>query len=103
MKRNCVTAVVVAGMIGAGADAGAVNLSSNGLGQVLVYPYYTVNAGQQTLLSVVNTTPIGKAVKVRFLEAYNGRDVLDFNLYLSGYDIWTATVFALHDGGIESD
>ena len=103
MKRNCVTAAISICMAGLAADASAVNLSSNGLGQVLVYPYYTVNAGQQTLLSVVNTTPVGKAVKVRFLEAYNGRDVLDFNLYLSGYDIWTATVFALHDGGIESD
>ena len=103
MKRNCVTAAISICMAGLAADASAVNLSSNGLGQVLVYPYYTVNAGQQTLLSVVNTTPVGKAVKVRFLEAYNGRDVLDFNLYLSGYDIWTASVFALHDGGIESD
>jgi hypothetical protein len=78
-------------------DAHAVNLSSNSLGQALIYPYYTVNANQQTLLSVVNTTNVGKVVRVRFLEGYNGRDVLEFNLYLSRYDVWTATVFSLGD------
>jgi hypothetical protein len=60
----------------------------------------SVNAGQQTLLSVVNTTGVGKAVKVRFLEGYNSREVLDFNLFLSKYDVWTADVFALSDAGI---
>ena len=103
MKRNCAAAAIIIGLAGIAADASAVNLSSNGLGQVLIYPYYTVNAGQQTLLSVVNTTSVGKAVKVRFLEAYNGRDVLDFNLYLSSYDVWTADIFALRDAGIDSD
>jgi len=59
---------------------------------VLIYPYYTVNNGNSTLLSIVNTTAEGKAVKVRFLEAYNSREVLDFNLYLSPFDVWTAEV-----------
>ena len=75
--------------------AGAVNLNPDGLGQVLLYPYYTVNGGQQTVLSVINTTAVGKAVKVRFLEGYNSREVLDFNLFLSEFDVWTASVFAL--------
>jgi len=51
----------------------AANLSSNGVGQALVFPYYTVNGGQQTLLSVVNTSLIGKVVKVRFREAKTRR------------------------------
>jgi len=84
-------------------STGAVNLSSNGLGQVLIFPYYTVNAHQQTLISVVNTTHVGKVVKVRFREAYNGRAVLDFNLYLSPLDVWTANVFALSDASVNSD
>jgi hypothetical protein len=33
-------------------------------------------------------------VKVRFLEGHNSREVLDFNLFLSPYDVWTAAVFA---------
>ena len=102
MNRNSLTTAVIAGIAGVAgltSQVGAVNLNPDGLGQVLLYPYYTVNGGQQTLLSVVNTTNVGKAVKVRFLEGYNSREVLDFNLFLSPFDVWTATVFALNDVG----
>ena len=106
MNRNSLTTAVVAGIAGVAGIANmasAVNLNPDGLGQVLLYPYYTVNAGQQTLLSVVNTTSVGKAVKVRFLEGHNSREVLDFNLFLSKYDVWTAVVFKLSDGGVGGD
>jgi hypothetical protein len=103
MKRTCMATAIITGVAGLASHASAVNLNQNGLGQVLIYPYYTVNAGQQTLLSVVNTTNVGKAVKVHFLEGYNGRDVLDFNLFLSRYDVWTAVVFKLSDAGIAGD
>ena len=95
MKRNLLTAAVVAGFAGVAGLANAVELNPDGLGQVLIYPYYTVQANQTTLLSVVNTTNRAKAVKVRFLEGYNSQEVLDFNLFLSAYDVWTAGVFAL--------
>jgi len=103
MNRNNLTTAVIAGIAGVAGIANmasAVNLNPDGLGQVLLYPYYTVNAGQQTLLSVVNTTNVGKVVKVRFMEGYNSREVLDFNLYLSRFDVWTSTVFALSDAGV---
>ena len=99
MKRTSLAAAMFAGVF-VFADASAVNLNPNGLGQVLIFPYYTVQASQGTLLSVVNTKNVGKAVKVRFLEAYNGRDVLVFNLFLSRYDVWTANIFALSDAGL---
>lgn len=73
--------------------ARAVVLNPRGTGQVLIYPYYTVNAGFSTLLSVVNTTDHGKALKVRVREGYNGRSVLSFNLYLSPFDTWVAQIF----------
>lgn len=95
MKKNSLTTAVVAGIAGVAGLASvsnAVNLNPDGLGQVLIYPYYTVNAGNTTLLSVVNTTDEVKAVKVRFLEALNSREVLDFNLYLSPFDVWTGAV-----------
>ena len=95
MKRNNLTTAVIAGIAGVAGTvnmASAVNINPDGLGQVLIYPYYTVNAGSNTLLSVVNTRNEGKAVKVRFLEAYNSREVLDFNLYLSPFDVWTAAL-----------
>jgi hypothetical protein len=97
MKRTSLTTAVIAGLAGvAGITnmAGAVNLSSDGTGSVLIYPYYTVNNNNNTLLTVVNTTAEGKAVKVRFLEARNSREVLDFNLYMSPFDVWTASVTA---------
>jgi hypothetical protein len=93
MKRNNLTTAVVAGIAGVAGIASvsnAVNLNSDGVGQVLVYPYYTVNNGLNTLISVVNTTDEVKAVKVRFLEGKNSRECLDFNLYMSPYDVWTA-------------
>jgi hypothetical protein len=102
MKRNNLTTAVVAGIAGVAGFAGlanAVELNPDGLGQVLIYPYYTVNKSQDTLISVVNTTDVGKAVKVRFLEGYNSREVLDFNLFLSAYDVWTAVVNQTSDTG----
>jgi hypothetical protein len=97
MKRNSLTTALLAGLAGAAGlatSAHALNLNPDGLGQVLVYPYYTVNKGNQTLVSVVNTTDRVKAVKVRFLEGRNSREVLDFNLYLSPFDVWTASISA---------
>ena len=72
--------------------ANAVYVNADGLGQALVYPYYTVRAGNTTLLSVVNTTTQAKAVKVRFLEGKNSQEVLDFNLFLSAKDVWTGLI-----------
>lgn len=97
MKRNSLTTALLAGLAGAAGlatTAEAVNLNPDGLGQVLIYPYYTVQKGNQTLISVVNTTSQVKAVKVRFLEGRNSREVLDFNLYLSPFDVWVGAVFA---------
>jgi len=95
MNRKNLTAAVLAGLAGVAGIAGtaqAVNLNPDGIGQVLIYPYYTSNGGNQTILSVVNTTDAAKAVKVRFLEGFNSREVLDFNLYMSPNDVWAAAV-----------
>ena len=101
MKRNNLTTAVVAGIAGVAGFAGlanAVDLNPDGLGQVLIYPYYTVNKSQDTTFSVVNTDAVnGKAIKVRFLEGYNSREVLDFNVYLSPSDVWTAFVNTIGD------
>ncbi|MBS3747421.1 MAG: hypothetical protein KGY49_10295, partial [Wenzhouxiangellaceae bacterium] len=108
MKRKTLTTAVMAGLTGVAgmvSVANAVNVNPDGLGQVLLYPYYTARGGNDTLISVVNTTSQGKAVKVRFLEALNSREVLDFNLYLSPFDVWTAAVTDLgniEDSGYES-
>lgn len=79
-------------------DAEAVQLSSTGTGQVLLFPYYTVRSGFSTLLTVVNTQSNAKIVKVRFREALNARPVLDFNLFLTANDTWTGAVVATARG-----
>src|SRR4051794_14196242 len=75
--------------------AQAVNVSADGRGQVLLYPYYTTRADSAgnayaTLLSVVSATASAKAVRVRFMEGKNSREVNGFNLFLSPLDVWTA-------------
>jgi hypothetical protein len=95
MKRNSLTTALLAGLAGAtgiAATANAVNVNPDGVGGALIYPYYTVNKGNITTISVVNTTSQVKAVKVRFLEGRNSREVLDFNLYLSPFDVWVGAV-----------
>lgn len=95
MKKSSLTTAIIAGVAGVAGlvnVSNAVSLNADGLGDVLVYPYYTVNGDNDTLISVVNTTNKVKAVKVRFVESLNSREVLDFNLYLSPYDVWTGAV-----------
>ena len=70
----------------------AVHLSTNGLGQVLIFPYYNTRGLNDTLISVVNHSDDIKALKVRILEGENGRSVAHFNLYMPPDDVWTASV-----------
>src|SRR4051812_28640554 len=79
--------------------AAAVALNPRGLGQVLIYPYYTVNRGQDTLFSIGNAGDSGKVVHLRFREAYNARSVLEFDVFLSAHDVWTAAITQASDGG----
>ena len=90
---------VVAGFSAAG-PATAVHINPDGLGQLLIYPYYTVRNGNGnvTAMSIINTTSLTKAVKARFLEGKNGREVLDPNLFLSPADVWAGVVLPTSDG-----
>lgn len=100
MTRKNLTQALLAGLAGTAGLIGssaAVNINPDGLGQVLIYPYYTVRENQFTTMSVVNTTDRTKAVKVRFLEGKASQEVLDFNLYLSPFDVWTGFVVAEGD------
>ena len=104
MKRNTLTTAVLAGLTGmAGmvsvSNATGVHVNPEGHGQALIYPFYTARGGNDTLISIVNTHERGKAVKVRFREALNSREVLDFHLYMSPFDVWTAAVTSNDDGG----
>ena len=92
MKKSLTQAIALATAIGAAASAHAVNVNQDGHGQVLLYPVFTSENGNVTAVSVTNTTDQIKAVKVRFVEGMNSAEVLDFNLYLSPYDVWSGAV-----------
>lgn len=99
-KRKSLYLAVVAGLgsVGMADTASAVNINNNGTGQVLIFPYYTVRGGTNTYLSVVNTTSSAKAVKVRFTEGRNSREVLDFNLYMSPNDVFAGVITPTSSG-----
>ena len=95
MKKSILASSVAAAMFGlcaTGAQA-AISATSTGIGDILIVPYYTAASNNATLLSITNTdTANGKAVKVRFRGAVNSDDVLDFQVFLSPTDVWTAMV-----------
>lgn len=113
MKKN-VLALSIATMIGGLGFAGAasadvvrmtastaidLSLAEGGVGHALIVPYFNAQNGNMTVLHVVNTdTTSGKAVKVRFRGAANSDDILDFQVFMSPGDVWTAAVTAGADG-----
>ncbi|RLW51668.1 MAG: hypothetical protein B6D76_18760, partial [gamma proteobacterium symbiont of Stewartia floridana] len=74
----------------AGVNAAFVN--TDGTGQVALLPYYNVNNNILTNINITNTTDLYKVVKVRFRESRISADVLDFNIYMSPYDVWNGTI-----------
>jgi hypothetical protein len=98
MKKKLLPLAMLAGLAGAVGTAQAAHLNADGLGQVLIYPYFNTLNGQHTDIHLVNTTNETKAVKIRFLEGQNSREVLDFHIYLSAYDHFSGVVAPTADG-----
>jgi len=108
MKKSILASSIAAAVFGfcavTGAQAAealsATTCSANyGIGDVLLVPYYSAQAENATLLSIINTdTQSGKAVKVRFRGAANSDDVFDFQVFLSPKDVWTANISKGADG-----
>lgn len=62
------------------------------LGDLGLVPYYTVNDGYATGMSIINTASVTQVVKVRLRRAEDSMDALDFNVVLSPYDVYTGTI-----------
>jgi hypothetical protein len=81
------------------APASAVYLNEDGVGQALIFPYYTVQPNAtnpfNTYLTVVNHSSDAKALRVRFRESRNSREVGSFNLFLGPKDSWAGVVVPL--------
>lgn len=97
MKKNLLSIAVAASVVGTSAHA-AMYLNPEGTGEVLLFPYYNAENGNETSIHIVNTTDDAKAVKVRILEYVNSQEVLDFNLYMSAEDHFSFTIFENPNG-----
>ena len=108
MKKNVLALSITAAIAGFGFSGGALAmtgtlqgatqdsglfLNQDGVGQMLLVPYFTTQGTNNTLINITNTDSVhGKAVKVRFRGAANSDDVFDFQVFLSPGDVWTAGV-----------
>ena len=106
MKKSVLTLSIAAavaglGLVGGaqamttvgGATATALELNQDGIGQMLLVPYYSAQAENATLINLVNTDTVnGKAVKVRFRGAANSDDVFDFQVFLSPGDVYAFNI-----------
>lgn len=94
LKAGISLAVVTVGMSGAGlsTQVKAVQLADDGLGDVLLFPYYTTLNGMKTFIHVLNTSNKAVVFKIRMRDAKNSRDCRDFNVVLSPEDVWTASI-----------
>ena len=95
MQKTTLALAAVALVSGATHAAPATQFKEafDGVGHMLIVPYYTAQAGNATLLNIVNTDKVnGKAVKVRFRGASNADDVFNFTLFLSPGDVWAAEI-----------
>src|SRR5450830_1872208 len=80
-------------------NAASFTVSQGGVGHQLIVPYFTTQAGNMSVVHIVNTdTSNGKALKVRFRGASNSDDIMDLQVLLSPGDVWTAAVAQGSDG-----
>ncbi len=79
--------------------ASALHVDGDGLGQVLLYPYYTVNQNQDTYVTLGNLEMYPVLVHVRFLEGQRGRPALDLDVVLRPHSTWAAAVTLDAGGG----
>jgi hypothetical protein len=72
---------------------GNIVVADNHIGTINIVPYYSVQNGNTVALTITNNDLLnGKAVKLRFRGAQWSDDVLDFQVFLSPADVWTAAI-----------
>jgi len=98
LKLTTLSAAIGLAAVASAPLAPATEISTTGTGTALIVPYYTVRDGWITTLNLTNTSDDYVAVKVRFREHKNSRDVLDFTIVMSPLDVWTGYLSDTPDG-----
>ena len=93
VTRNSNNDLVKGGYIGGTPSNSDLNLSTNQLGDALIFPYYKAGAdGWETEIVIRNTSPHATIAKVSVYEHSGSNDAGDFNIYLSPYDVMRFTM-----------
>ncbi|MFK7956430.1 MAG: hypothetical protein AB8B96_10065 [Lysobacterales bacterium] len=74
-------------------SAGAVRLSLDDSGQVLLFPLFLTGAGFQTIFEIRNQSDTGKALRLVVKDPVNARPTLSLNIYLAPGDSWSSALF----------
>jgi len=95
LRNTKLAAAMSAALIGGGfatSSSANVSLTVDGFGDAGLFQYYTVKGDPnwQTFFRIFNNSDQAIAVKVRFREGANSREVLDFVVWLSPNDAWEA-------------
>jgi len=99
MKKNILSLAVAASAAGmTGLATAQMYINTEHTGEALIFPFYSAQNGNDSLISIVNTTADYKAVKVRIIEGTESEETLDFNLYMSPQDHFSFAVTADGDG-----
>jgi hypothetical protein len=93
-------ALLIAAGLALGSDAvSALGMAPDGIGDAVLIPYFTVEDGQATLLTVTNHSDAAKAVRIVYAESRAGRPTLAMNLYLAPRDSWKGSLSASGQNG----
>ena len=68
------------------------NLSTSQRGDALIYPFYRMTDGWESEMVVRNTSPHATIAKVVLYGSGASEELIDFNIYLSPYDVFRFTV-----------
>lgn len=72
-----------------------VYVNAEGVGDALIFPMFYAGGTWSTDIKVVNTSNVySQVAKVVLRESTTSCEILDFLIYLSPNDVWTATIYA---------
>ena len=101
LRTLALSAALCAALTPVGAQA-ALRLSTDGAGSAVYVPYYSVEDGQTSLVTVSNHGSEPVAARVTFTESQNGQEVLYFLVFLPPLSSWSSAVAASGDGAAAS-
>jgi len=92
MRKNLLLSAVSAALMLSSPVMADMRIAANGQGDAVYIPYFTVEEGQDSLLTISNSSDRPMAARVLFSESLNGQVTLSFNLFLPPHGTWTAAV-----------